>query len=188
MPRRKDQDGLYRRGDSPFWWASYTDAGGARTRRSTETADRKEAEVLLAKWKLATYQEKHWDAPPSHTFDELMLAYLAETTDKRSHARDLDAARHLYKAFNGMELSAIIATEVRRYVQERRAVVAPATVNRELCLLSVAFNHARHHWDWVITNLIPGRKLKTPPGRVRWLSATDAERLLATAALQDTAT
>ena len=93
----------------------------------------------------------------------------------------------MYKAFNGMELLAITAMEVRRYVQERRAVVAPATVNRELCLLSVAFNHARHHWDWVITNPVPRRKLKTPPGRVRWLSATEAERLLAAAALQDTA-
>jgi len=188
MPKRKDQDGLYQRGDSPFWWASYTDASGARTRRSTETADRKDAEALLAKWKLAAYQEKHWDAPPSHTFDEMMLNYLAETTNKRSHARDLDAARHLYQTFSGLELSAVTAAKVRQYVQARRTVVAPATVNRELCLLSVAFNHARHYWDWVAINPVPGRKLKTPPGRVRWLSAAEAERLMnAATAMQDLA-
>ena len=63
MPRKRktrDLDGLYRRGDSPYWWASYTDAGGRRTRQSTGTAKRSEAEALLAKWKLEAYQGKHW--------------------------------------------------------------------------------------------------------------------------------
>lgn len=34
MPKRKrkDKDGLYRRDDSFYWWASYTDASGKRTR------------------------------------------------------------------------------------------------------------------------------------------------------------
>ena len=32
MPRKRktlDQDGLYRRTDSPYWWASYVDASGS---------------------------------------------------------------------------------------------------------------------------------------------------------------
>lgn len=63
MPRRNDQDGLYQRPDSNKYWASFIDGRGKRTRRSTGTADRKEAEALLAKWKLEAHQEKHWDAP-----------------------------------------------------------------------------------------------------------------------------
>ncbi len=52
MPKRKrqqDQDGLYRRGDSPYWWASFTDASGARVRRSTGEFQGQEAQDFLAK-------------------------------------------------------------------------------------------------------------------------------------------
>jgi integrase len=54
MPRRKkkDADGLYRRDDSPYWWATYTNARGRRARRSTGKTDRTEAEAVLAGWRL----------------------------------------------------------------------------------------------------------------------------------------
>lgn len=144
MPKRKDQDGLYKRGDSPYWWASYTDASGARTRRSTQTADRKEAEALLAKWKLAAHQEKHWDAPPRHTFDELMLAYLADTqTVKRSAERDSYSAKQLYPMFTGRTLDSLTPGDIRQYIRQRtEAKVQPATINKELRLLSSALNYA----------------------------------------------
>ncbi len=47
--RKSDKDGLYQRKNSTCWYVSYTDGSGKRTRRSTGTADRKEAEALLAK-------------------------------------------------------------------------------------------------------------------------------------------
>ena len=103
MPKRKqDLDGIYERPDSPFYWASYIDAGGARVRRSTgiqkSTEQRREAEALLAKWRVEVHRSRHWGEQPSRTFEELMLTYLKATVqDKRpwGHRRDKDAIRHL---------------------------------------------------------------------------------------------
>lgn len=176
----------YRRVNSPFWWVSYIDPSGKRVRRSTETTDRKEAEALEAKWKLEAFQGKQWGAPPRRTFDELMLIYLqTASVHKRSHRRDLDAARHLQAHFSGRELGELRAQDVRAYIERRRGQatcrkgpVTVATINRELCLLSAAINYARREWEWEIPNPVAGRKLREPEGRVRWISRAEAEALL----------
>ena len=180
---RKDQDGLYRRDDSPYWWASFADASGRRTRRSTQTTDRKDAEALLAKWRLAAYQQKHWDKPPTHTFDELILAYLAETKDKkRSAERDYYSAKQLYPVFTGIELSQLTPSSIRDYIKSRQALNAqPSTINKELRLLSAALNYAGREWGWAIQNPVSGRTLKEPEGRVRWLSIDETDLLMAAA-------
>ena len=184
MPKRNDQDGLYRRPDSPRWWASYIDAGGRRVRRSAGTTDRREAEALLAKWKLEAYREKQWGEQPKHTFEELMVVYLrASERDKRpsGYQRDKDIVRHLRDHFGGMTLDALTPALVRAYIDARRDEVKPATVNRELCVLSAAINYARRELEWEIPNPVAGRKLREPEGRVRWLSQAEAQRLIAEA-------
>ncbi len=168
----------YKRKDSRFWWVDLTDASGKRVRRSTGTTDRKEAEGLEAKWKLETFRQQQWDEQPSRTFDELMLAYLQETRDKKSHQRDLNAAVHLHEQFSGMELNGLYARDVRAYVEWRKKSVKHATVNRELGLLSAAINYARREWDWDIPNPVSGRKLKEPEGRARWISRSQSEALI----------
>jgi hypothetical protein len=116
MPKRKqDQDGLYRRGDSPYWWVSFTDVSGQRTRRSTGTRNRKEAEALLAKWKLEAHQSRHWDEQPSRTFDELVLAYLRATAqEKRAPVRDRCSLKHLYPVFTGRNLNELTSEVVKK--------------------------------------------------------------------------
>ncbi len=183
MPKRKDKDGLYKRGDSPYWWASYTDPRGARTRRSTETADHKDAEALLAKWKLAAYQEKHWDAPPTHTFDELMLEYLDDTANKRSAERDRRCAAQLYPHFTGKELIALSVADIYAYHQARRANgVKDPTIRRELAVFSAALSHADHCWGWTVNNPVRGHLPPDSEGRLRWLRPEEAQALIAAAA------
>lgn len=41
---------LYRRNDSPFWYADYTLPNGRRIKRSTKTNSQQEAKALLQKW------------------------------------------------------------------------------------------------------------------------------------------
>jgi hypothetical protein len=53
-----------------------------------DTADRKEAKALLAKWHLETHRERQWDEQPTRSFDQLLPAYLLETENsKRSPKR-----------------------------------------------------------------------------------------------------
>lgn len=170
----------YRRKGSPVWWTSYTDAGGRRVRRTTGTTDRKEAEALEAKWKHEAYRAKFWDEKPSRSFDELMLAYLEATErEKRSAERDIYSTRHLKRFFSGRLLNDLGPLDVRAYVQARKAEGASqATVKREVGLFSSAINYARREWGWEVTNPCQGLRLKTPEGRLRWLTREEAGRLL----------
>lgn len=176
----------YRRKDSPVWWASYTDASGRRVRRTTGTTDRGEAEALEAKWKLEAFKQQQWGDEPTHTFDELMLAYLKATAgEKRCAENDRYHARSLYRCFSGRELSTLQVSDIRGYVDMRRQEGrSPATINRELGLLSAAINYARREWKWNITNSVSGRKLKEPEGRVRWTSRAEADALVRAAATE----
>jgi integrase len=171
---------IYRRKGSPYWFIGYTDASGKRVRKATQTTDRKEAEALEAKWKLEAHRQKHWGEAPNRTFDELMLKYLKETAEtKRSASRDVTSARHLYVAFTGRDMRAIGVAEVRSYIEQRKeAGVTPATVNKELGLLSAAINYARKEWGWVLDNPAQGRRLKEPEARLRWLTKAEAAALI----------
>jgi integrase len=180
MARRKDKDGLYQRERSPYWWASYTDASGKRVRRSTGARTKGEAQQILAKWKLEVREQTHWGAEPKRSFDELILEYLnGPSTEKRSHKRDKFSAQNLYRFFTGELLDNITPKVIRAYIESRKeAGVTPATINRELSMLSRAFNWARTHLEWNVHNPVSGMKLREPAGRIRWITHVEAKSLL----------
>ncbi len=164
-----------------------TDAIGKRVRRFTGTTDRKQAEGLEAEWELLTFKQQQWDEQPSRTFDELILEYLKETKEKKSHQRDLNAAVHVDAHFSGRELNGSSASDVRAYVERRKKIVKNASVNREQALLSTAINYARREWDRDIPNPVSGRKLKEPEGRARWISRAQGEALMRAAETESNA-
>lgn len=170
----------YRRKDSAVWWASYADPSGQRVRRATGTTDRKEAEALEAKWKLESFRTTQWGEEPSRSFAELMVPYLkASATEKRSPDRDRYIVARLREFFDGKDLRSLGAKDVRAYIQHRQAKkIGPATINRELGLLSAALNWAKRDLEWQLPNPVMGRLLRAPEGRLRWLSREEAERLV----------
>lgn len=170
----------YRRKDSPNWWVSYRDATGERVRRPTGTADRREAEALEAKWKLEAHQAKFWGIQPGRTFDELILGYLkAVSGEKRAAERDAYTIKQLKPFFTGRDLKTLRRSDVRAYIEKRKAEgVGPATINREIGLLSAAINYACREWEWNIPNIAEGMRLKPPEGRVRSLTVAEARRLI----------
>lgn len=154
---KKREDGLYRRQDSPFYWASYTNASGIRTRCSTGTANRKEAEAILAKWRLEAHRERHWGDEPERTFDELMLRYLKETQDwKRSAERDLAITMHLKGYFGGRVLNTLGAKDVNGYIAWRRDAR-----NREEA--AIREREAAMQLDSQSTTVQKKRRKKKPP-------------------------
>lgn len=182
MPKKRNRvrDGLYQRSGSPYWWVSFVDSSGRRTRRSTGTADRKEAEALLAKWKLEAHRVRRWDEEPTRTFDELMLAYVkATSSEKRAAERDHYSLKRLYPFFSGRDLNTLSPADIRTYIDRRRSEgVSPATINKEVGLLSAAINYAQREWDWNIPNPAARRKLKEPEGRMRWITRAEASALI----------
>ena len=171
----------YRRKDSPIWWVSYTDASGTRIRRATDTTDRKEAEALEHKWRLEAFRSQHWDEQPPRLFDELMVMYLKATKhDKRSANKDRQRTKKLRQYFGGRIMNDLKGADTRHYIVLRQSHgVGPSTINRELALLSVAINYANREWEWELPNIVRGRKLREPEGRVRWITCAEANALIA---------
>ncbi len=187
MPKRKrDQDGIFTRPDSPYWWASYIDECGKPARQSTgvrrdEDPYKERAKGVRAHWVATAAQEKsQTPKPQGHSFDELMLAYLeGPGAMKRSAERDRYSAKRLYEVFSGRGLVSLTKADARMYKAARhQAGVGPGTINRELGLFSAALNWARRELDWNVPNPFLGMRLPEPDGRTRWLTQAEATALL----------
>jgi integrase len=163
----------YKRNDSPIYWASYTDPSGKRVRRSTGTADRKEATAIEAKWKLEAHEARTWGR------EDVMLAFLKAKADKRSHSDDLLHARRWRQLMPGRTVQGIKPADIHGYIGARKSTgVSNATVNRELAFMAACIAWCNRELGWNLPNPIQGRKLKEAEGRTRWLSVEEAGRLM----------
>lgn len=121
MARRGKEDGLFKRNDSPFIWASFTNSSGKRIRRSTGTANEQEAAAILARWKLDAHRQRMWGDEPERLFDDLMLRYLQATQEqKRSADRDLYITANLKGYFTGRSMNTLGPADIHEYVRWRR--------------------------------------------------------------------
>jgi integrase len=57
-------EGLYKRPDSKFWWASWTDGDGKPRRKSTRTTNRAAALALISKWRFEAWSRQTGLTPP----------------------------------------------------------------------------------------------------------------------------
>ncbi|MEE4277914.1 MAG: site-specific integrase [Halieaceae bacterium] len=191
MPRkrkRRDQDGLYKRDDSPYWWVSFVNERGARVRCSTRTTDRKEAEARYAKWKLDVYRARAWKEEPQVSFEQVILEYLQTHAGKRSADVDKLHAAQWRKSIAGTVMSQLAGKDISEHIRRRQQEgVGPASINRELALLSSAINHWNLAFDANLPNPTRGRKLREPEGRVRWLTRAQAAALVQGASQADQA-
>jgi integrase len=175
---------LYKRPDSEFWWCSYQGPDGNRIRCSTGTTNKGDAKMFLNKLKNAAYQRRFvGDLPVARTFDEVLQAFLQHSKDhKRSYETDLYRIRALESRFAGRDMGHIQVLDIHSYIHFRLASgVKNGTVNRELALLSAAISHCNKFFGWNLSNPVSGRMLKENAGRVRWITRSEADLLLAEA-------
>lgn len=193
MPRRKkrDQDGIYQRQRSPYWWATLPNGRGGSTRRSTRIAIADDPSGVKAKAVRAGWIAEGPPVPirQGPTFDELLLAYLGQVTPtKRAPDRDRFSAKALTPVFTGLPITSIGAVEVRAYIAARTAAgIQPGTLNKEIGFMSAATNWARTELEWDIQNPWQSRRQTEPSGRDRWLTETEAGQLLGAALKVDKA-
>jgi integrase len=177
--------GVFQRRGSIYWWVEWRDLRGGKARASTgipvaEDPDGLKAALIRAE----RIADQTRDRPaPARTFDDLMLLYLDQVSPlKRAAERDGYSAKALYPHLSGKRLDTITGADVRTYIAARQnAGIAPATINREIGLMSAATEWARRELEWPIINPWRQRRLTPPPGRNRWLTRDEADRLLAAA-------
>lgn len=183
----KKNDGLYLRGE--VWWFNITVPGQGNIRRSTGTKNKKLAQAIRAKV-LTMVTEKKWfdiEEESEHTYDDMMerfmLEYAAHQVEPSTQDMYRYARKHLDLVFQGKPLSRITDAEIDEYMLDRlEEGASPATCNRELSTLSIAFTQATKKWKWVKGNpcLLVS---KLPENNIQdiWLSA-EQEKLLLEAA------
>ncbi len=130
---------LYQRGR--IWYADFYN-GGARVQVSTGTANRREAEKILA-LRISEVGRGEYAKPIRITLAELTEQYMDYAkVNKRSWLRDQQLLAHLNRAFGRLLLSDITALPIEKYKLARLKAASPATVNRELACLKRVFNLA----------------------------------------------
>lgn len=163
------------------WWIDYR-ANGRRHREKIGPS-KVMAENALAKRKTEIIENKFFDIKRACTirFEDFAKEFfeLHSKVNKKSWDRDEVLIKHLNKAFKDKFLLEITPMAVEQYKNERRQVVAPATVNREVACLKCILNKAVE-WNKIKDNPIRNIKLfRENNSRVRFLEKEEIAKLLA---------
>jgi integrase len=169
--------GLFKRGQT--WWIRFT-YKGKQIRKSTETNEKKLAERIYYKVLGEVAEGKWFERLPGEekTFREMMDRYKSEYLPLKSHPKKYESIiKNLLSFFGDFYITKITPSLVKQY--KIRGEEKKIATNRELSVLRAAFNIAIKEWEWLKDN--PVNKIKPwkePPGRVRYLSDEEFDKLL----------
>lgn len=157
---------------------------GQRIRQSTNTSDKKLAESIHAKIYSSIIEGKYYPKPlgSKKLFCEMMERFVKEHSSfvsANTRASYSYSLKHLLPVFAEMPLNKITSERICQYQQDRQSEGScPASVNREIALLSKAFNTAVKKWKWSESN--PCREVDSLPEnnkRVRYFKNQEVEKL-----------
>jgi len=176
---------MYRRGK--IWWFSYVDDNGKQQYRSTETSDRKLAEMIIAKFNVLRIEGKWFDfeeaSRQSYTFIELAEKYLERIKDVKKSFR---VTKYIIKQhidyFGDYYLENFTLDLVEQWQKDEIARgLKNSSINKPLNVLKHMFAKAV---DWkMTTSKVAGevrrvKLLKDDSKRLRYLSVDEAETLI----------
>ncbi|KFI25513.1 integrase [Haematobacter missouriensis] len=117
---------------------------------------------------------------PSGTFGDLLDRYSREVSDKKRGSRweTIRIEKIRKDKLAQVQLAALKASDLADWRDRRLAEVAPASVNREMHILSAALNVARKEWGLIKSNPMEDvRRPAAPPPRDRLATADEMDRL-----------
>jgi integrase len=117
---------------------------------------------------------------PTTTLAHFLDAYyLTGGRDHKSKDR-LIWTINFWKVLHGNEpVQDLTKRQLSQHIESRRIEgKSNSTINREISILSASINYAIKRWGWNIQNPAAGLHLKTPEGRLRWLTRSEANTLL----------
>ncbi len=111
-------------------------------------------------------------------YAKVYLKYAKANKADSTESRDSYSVANLKSVFKGKYLFDITTEMVENYKTKRLEKVEPATVNRGLACLKHMYTKAIE-WGYVKTNPAKGiKRLKEPPGRLRYLRPNEVNALL----------
>lgn len=180
------QNGIYKRPDSPYWWATWTDSSGRPARRSTRVLISQDPKGKEAARVRAKYLGEE-PAPPKpqaqpYGWDELVTAYMDGPMTRKAASTQKGNSyclRNLLAEFSGANLLDINGARVRAYIAKRAEEGANQSYIRNECALMGAITQwAIVDLEWPIPNPWARRKPAPNPPRDRWLTREEEAKLL----------
>ena len=169
---------------SGVWWTCIRH-NGRKIQKSLETSDRKLAQAIEAKIRTEIVEETYFEKliGSKKTFKDMAERFMKEYAPKVSSNMQISyttSLNHFNPFFEETNLLSITPKAISRYKGLRTDEGAsPATINRELAMLSKAFSLAVKEWEWLKENPVSKvQKEKEDNQRERWLSKDEEKRLL----------
>jgi integrase len=173
MPRRNQGAKLRWREDRGAYYIVWTIDGRSR-KHGTGTADRKEAEGLLAQW-LQIRGKPTGPSDPAQVLVADVLTYYATNHGRKVIGKETlaNAIANLAAGFDGKTVADAPA-HVDFYIKHRDR--AAGTVRRELGVLQTAINYG--HKKRLLTGTVTIELPPVPPSKERWLTRDEAAKLI----------
>ncbi len=167
---------LYKRGE--IWWIRFTAPNGQRIRKSTGTKNKTLAEEYHDTLKLESWRNQQLKERPRRKWEDGVVKWLHEHSHKRTHKQDIARLRWIDPFLRGQYLDEIDRDLIETVAEAKEADgSSPANVNRYLAVIRSILRAAWLEWDW-IDKAPKIRMRKEPKKRVRFLTRTEAERLV----------
>ena len=169
--------GIRKRGS--IWWVDFTTPTGERVRRSSETGNKAEASEYHDRLKAEAWRQQKLDESPRRIWNDAVVRWCKEQSHKTTVEEDKAKLRWLDQHLGSKELDTITRDMIERITQAKLAdQCSNATVNRTLALVRSILRKCVR--DWQSLDRAPSvRMLKEPTRRIRYLTRSEADRLLA---------
>ena len=166
------------------WWTCIRH-NGKKIQKSLETTDRKLAKAIEAKVRTEIVEGSYFEklVGRNKTFKDMIKRFMQEYSPKVSKATKTSystSLTHFNPFFKETKLIDITPKMISRYKVLRIDEGAkPATINRELAMLSKAFSLAVKDWEWIKENPVSKvQKEKVDNKRDRWLNKDEEKQIL----------
>jgi integrase len=124
---------------------------------------------------------KHQHLLSHKTLGEAFERYRLEVTPSKKGARWEDVRlKKLQRADIALlPISEVTTDAIQQWIETQKATLAPASIHRELNLISAVFGTARREWKWIDRSPVTDvRKPRKPPPRDRLISDHEKTRIL----------
>ena len=172
---------LFRRPNSPYWYCEIV-VHGTRIVRSTRTDNKREAAAIERKLRTELEARAGRPAKRQLTLDQVCARYWLEHGQHLKSSRDEE--RHLRRIVEVLGTKIAVREVSNENVGQVAAAITaggggPVAVNRCLATFRQALRRARRLWGLDVQDIHwPDHFKREPKGRTRWLTPTEAGRLL----------
>lgn len=162
-----------------IYYVKLTAPDGTLLRRSLGTTDRKKAEEAHDRLKAQLWDLAHLKKKPKRTWDEAALRWLKEKAHKKSYRDDVTRIRWFTRHLRGRTLDQVNRELIDRLISRGLARRSDRTKDLYVALVRAIFRKAMREWEWIETSPTFRTYAKGGKVRVRWLTHSQAEAVLA---------